>query len=195
METSSNWFTPLKTVFLTPRTQKESPQGYSPSRASSEPGLGQNQISWREKVWADASGRKQTYWEDVATGWWTCTKPAELRAQPDRAANAGPIVPSPPLPSHKSRLQAAATGLRECEWTMKPDLISLPKALQLFQAGTACTHNMIKIRSLAEFQEFSTYWHAFDKPGNVTVLLAGPAISVSQALLAQKNSVQRQTWP
>ena len=62
-------------------------------------------------------------------------------------------------------MHTGATGVRECEWSIKPSLITFGKDVQLIKDDSTNTHNLIEIRNPDEFHEFCTIWKAFGNPG------------------------------
>ncbi len=61
--------------------------------------------------------------------------------------------------------------------------------------GTLTAHNMVEIRTKADFYQFETLWQAFDAPGGITVLCTGPATEVLEVMGTRKTLFRGKMGP
>lgn len=87
------------------------------------------------------------------------------------------------------------TALRPAEWTIPPDVCSFQKLQTVLRDGTLTTHNMVEIRTKADFYQFETLWQAFDAPGGITVLCTGPATEVLEVMGTRKTLFRGKMGP
>ena len=138
------------------------------------------------KEWSTSRGTFP-YWQCTTTGWWWWQQARD--ASPTQACSGrDPKPPAPPQPQLSQRLQTSVTALRESEWTLRPVVVPLARALQVLKAGDTLTFNMVEVRSGQEWYDLCTAWSAFGTPKSVTVLLTGPAIEVEKAVCSLKPS-------
>ena len=144
-------------------------------------------------VWTFAIGSQRRYQVDPRSGWWWWDDPpSHLSGKQDGVQPRKSSTGADDISAHKTgqvahRHQVPASGLRDCEWTVKPSFISLSKAMQIFKNGEQCNHNMIELRSIDESYHFCAIWNAFDRPGSVAIFLTGQAIGVVEATSTQKT--------
>ena len=91
-------------------------------------------------------------------------------------------------------MHTGATGVRECEWSIKPSLNTFGEAVQLIKNDSTNTHNLIEIRNPDEFHEFCTIWKAFGNPGSVTLLLTGQATNLNHDGIKTQKTISRGKW-
>ena len=63
--------------------------------------------------------------------------------------------------------------------------------MQLLKEGEQREHNLFELRAKDEYYEFRALWKALANPGSVSILLTGPAASVTEEGLTTQKAVTR----
>ena len=63
--------------------------------------------------------------------------------------------------------------------------------MQLLKEGEQSEHNLFELRAKDEYYEFRALWKALANPGSVSILLTGPAASVTEEGLTTQKAVTR----